>query len=62
VLFFGLGGRFVEVFKDYALSLPPLNATLARRMMEQTRVFEVLKGVRGRKPVSLELLEKILVL
>ncbi|HMO26843.1 MAG TPA: acetate--CoA ligase family protein, partial [Tepidisphaeraceae bacterium] len=39
VLLFGTGGQLVEVYKDRALALPPLNATLARRMMEQTRVY-----------------------
>ncbi len=48
------GGRLVEVYEDRALGLPPLNTTLARRMMEQTRVFAVLQGVRGRRPVDIE--------
>ena len=48
VLLFGSGGQLVEVFKDRALALPPLNTTLARRMMEQTRIYAALKGVRGR--------------
>jgi acetyltransferase len=61
VLLFGLGGQLVEVFKDRALGLPPLTTTLARRMMEQTRVFTALKGVRGREPVDLVALERILV-
>ncbi len=47
VLLFGLGGQLVEVLKDRALGLPPLNATLARRMMEQTKIFKALQGVRG---------------
>src|SRR5260221_3131850 len=42
VLLFGAGGRLVEVLKDRALGLPPLNTTLARRMMEQTRIFSAL--------------------
>ena len=46
VLLFGSGGRLVEVYRDRALALPPLNTTLARRMMEQTRVFQALKGPR----------------
>lgn len=61
VLLFGTGGQLVEVFKDRALGLPPLNATLARRMMEQTKIFEALKGVRGRKPVNLDALAELLV-
>ena len=61
VLLFGLGGQLVEVFKDRALALPPLNTTLARRFMEQTQIFKALQGVRGRKPVDLSRLERLLV-
>jgi acetyltransferase len=43
------------------LGLPPLNATLARRLMEQTRIFTALQGVRGRKPVNLDALADLLV-
>jgi acetyltransferase len=61
VLLFGTGGQLVEVFKDRALALPPLNTTLARRMMEQTKIYKALKGVRGRKPVDMAALEGLLV-
>jgi acetyltransferase len=61
VLLFGLGGQLVEVFKDHALGIPPLTTTLARRMMEQTHIYTALKGVRGRKPVDLTALERLLV-
>jgi acetyltransferase len=61
VLLFGTGGQLVEVFKDRALALPPLNATLARRMMERTRIFTALKGVRGRKATDIAALEQLLV-
>jgi acetyltransferase len=61
VLLFGTGGRLAEVFQDRALALPPLTTTLARRMMEQTRIFTALKGARGRKPVDLAALEQLLV-
>lgn len=61
VILFGSGGQLVEVYRDRALGLPPLNTTLAHRMMEQTRIFTALKGVRGRKPVDLPELEKLLV-
>jgi acetyltransferase len=61
VLLFGSGGQWVEVFKDHALGLPPLNTTLARRMMEQTRIFTALKGARARKPVDLGALEELMV-
>ncbi|MEO1396145.1 MAG: bifunctional acetate--CoA ligase family protein/GNAT family N-acetyltransferase [Cyanobacteria bacterium J06634_5] len=61
VLLFGLGGELVEVFQDRALGLPPLNTTLARRMMERTQIYQALKGVRGRESVNLAELEKLLV-
>jgi len=61
VLLFGLGGQLVEVFKDKALGLPPLNTTLARRMMEQTRIYKALQGVRGRKSVDMNALEQLMV-
>jgi acetyltransferase len=61
VLLFGTGGQLVEIYKDRSLALPPLNATLARRMMEQTKIYSALKGVRGRKPVDLNRLEQLLV-
>jgi acetyltransferase len=60
VLVFGLGGQLVEVLRDNAHALPPLTTTLARRMMENTRILQALKGIRGRKPVDLEKLEELL--
>ena len=61
VLLFGTGGQLVEVFEDRSLALPPLNSTLARRMMEQTRIYKALKGVRGRKSVDMAELEELMV-
>ena len=61
VMLFGMGGQLVEVFKDRALALPPLNTTLARRMMEQTRIYQALQGVRGRQAIDMAKLEQLLV-
>jgi acetyltransferase len=61
VLLFGSGGKLVEVYRDRALGLPPLNTTLAQRLMESTKVYKALQGVRGKKPVNLEALERVLV-
>lgn len=61
VLLFGTGGELVEVYKDRALGLPPLNATLAKRLMSGTKIYEALKGVRGRKPVDMGALEEVLI-
>ncbi len=62
VLLFGAGGRLVETLGDKALGLPPLNSTLARRMMERTRIYSALvKGFRGQPPADLERLEQLVV-
>jgi len=51
----------VEVIKDRALALPPLSTTLARRMMEQTKIYEALQGIRGRGSVDLVGLQNMMV-
>jgi hypothetical protein len=61
VLLFGLGGQLVEIFRDRTLALPPLTSTLARRMMERTKIYKALAGVRGRAPVDRSALEQILI-
>ncbi len=62
VIMFGSGGIGVEVFADRAVALPPLNQVLARRLMERTRVYKVLKhGLRNLKPANLAQLEETLV-
>ena len=61
VVAFGSGGELVEVYRDRALALPPLNTTLANRLLEQTRIFKALTGMRGRKPVDIAALEALLV-
>ncbi len=60
VVLFGLGGIFAEILEDRSLGLPPLNQTLARRLMEDTRVFRILKGYRNRPAADLELLEQMI--
>lgn len=61
VMLFGCGGQLVEVFKDHSLAIPPLTSTLARRMMERTKIYHALLGVRGRKSVDLKRIEQLLV-
>ncbi|MEB3263066.1 MAG: acetate--CoA ligase family protein, partial [Synechococcus sp.] len=61
VILFGSGGTLVEVQRDSATALPPLNTILARRLMEQTRVYRALQGVRGGPPADLAALEQLLV-
>lgn len=61
VLLFGGGGVLVEVYKDRVIGLPPLTEALARRMLEQTKIFTALRGIRGRAPVDLTALGHLLV-
>ena len=61
VILFGMGGVGVELFKDVAIGLPPLNQTLARRIMEETKVYQLLKGYRNVPPANLKLLEETMV-
>jgi acetyltransferase len=61
VILFGMGGIGVELFKDFAIGIPPLNQTLVRRMMEETKVHQLLKGYRNVPPANIRLLEGIVV-
>eukprot|EP00276_Gloeochaete_wittrockiana_P020827 CAMPEP_0184345668 /NCGR_PEP_ID=MMETSP1089-20130417/14043_1 /TAXON_ID=38269 ORGANISM="Gloeochaete wittrockiana, Strain SAG46.84" /NCGR_SAMPLE_ID=MMETSP1089 /ASSEMBLY_ACC=CAM_ASM_000445 /LENGTH=970 /DNA_ID=CAMNT_0026676061 /DNA_START=199 /DNA_END=3111 /DNA_ORIENTATION=- len=61
VLLFGTGGSLVEVYKDSALGLPPLNSVLASQMIHSTKIAEVFKGVRGRQPIDIHEVERIMV-
>jgi acetyltransferase len=62
VILFGMGGVGVELFKDYSIGLPPLNSTLARRMMEETKVYQLLKGYRNVPPANLKLLDETMLM
>jgi len=44
---FGMGGVAVEIFKDTTVGLPPLNMALAMRIIEDTKIYELIKGYRG---------------
>ncbi len=61
IILFGAGGQLVEVWSDRAIGLPPLNATLAKRLMERTRIYAALNGDIGRPQADLRALEKLLI-
>jgi len=61
VILFGMGGIGVEAFKDVSVGLPPLNRTLARRVIEETKVYQLLKGYRNMPPANVKVLEEIMV-
>jgi acetyltransferase len=54
VLLFGQGGTAVEVMADRAVALPPLNAALARALIERTRVARLLHGWRDVPPADID--------
>ena len=58
VILFGMGGVGVELFKDYSIGLPPLNTTLIHRMMEETKIYRLLKGWRNAPAVDLKKLDE----
>jgi acetyltransferase len=62
IIVFGMGGTLVEVFKDRALGIPPLNSVLARKQMAQTKIYKALEGVRGGKAINFDELERIMIL
>ena len=61
VIRFGLGGMARDIFKDCAIGLPPLNQTLARRLIEESKARTVLSGYGGLKPLDISKLELMLV-
>jgi acetyltransferase len=60
VVSFGLGGTLVEVIRDRAVSLPPLNHFLAADLIDRTKAAKMLKSMRGSPEVDREALESLL--
>jgi len=61
VVMFGVGGIFTEALKDVSFRVAPITDKDAREMISETKGYEVLKGVRGQKPVNFKLLRKVLI-
>ena len=61
VVMFGLGGIFVEVFRDVSFRVAPLSKKEAQKMIEEIKGYQILKGYRWQKPVNVEQLAEILV-
>jgi acetyltransferase len=60
VISFGMGGVAVEIFRDSAVSLPPLNAFLARDLISRTRVARMLEPFRGAPAIDQDKLIEVL--
>ena len=62
VIMFGAGGTSAEFYKDVAVGLPPLNQTLARRLIEKTKIYKMLsEGFRNNPAVNLLIMDEVLV-
>jgi acetyltransferase len=60
VINFGMGGIAVEVFRDSAVAVPPLNGFLARDLISRTRVARMLDAFRGAPAVDLDKVIEVL--
>lgn len=60
-IYFGFGGRMSNVVKERAVGLPPLNTTLAKRMIETTQIYKAIKEGKVCQGFNLEELEHLMV-
>jgi acyl-CoA synthetase (NDP forming) len=56
VVLFGLGGIYVEVFKESSLRVAPINRAEAEEMISELKTASILKGIRGERPLDIEAL------
>ena len=61
VMLVGMGGTKAELFQDKRLEFPPLNEQLARQMLESLRIYPLLQGYRGSKPLNIDKLIEVLI-
>jgi acetyl-CoA synthetase (ADP-forming) len=60
-LMFGLGGIFVEILRDVAFRIAPIDEDEAREMISEVKAYPLLKGYRNLPPADIEAIVKILV-
>jgi acetyltransferase len=57
---FGMGGVAVEIFKDTKVALPPLNMALSLHLIEETKIYKLLKGYRNMPGVDIQAIQFLL--
>lgn len=60
VVMFGLGGVFIELFKDVVFKVCPINKDEAKKMIKELKAIDLLKGYRGGEVVNLDLLASVI--
>jgi acetyltransferase len=60
LIMFGLGGIYVNFLKDVSFRLAPLSEQEAGEMMEETKAYTLLKGIRGEEASDIEALKEML--
>jgi len=58
LIVFGLGGIFVEIFRDVSFRLAPISIEEAEEMISEIKFYPLLKGVRGEKPSDIPVLKE----
>jgi len=53
----GLGGIYVEIFKDFSIGICPLSKRNAKEMIKELKAYPLLKGIRGKKGINISALE-----
>lgn len=57
----GLGGIYTEIFKDIAFRIAPFDLKEANKMIEELKIYPMIKGARGQKPLDQKALADLLV-
>ncbi|MCX9015209.1 MAG: acetate--CoA ligase family protein [Candidatus Methanoperedens sp.] len=60
-LMFGLGGIFVEVYKDVSFRIAPIDRNEAVGMISEIKGYPILKGIRGKKAADINAIADVLV-
>jgi acyl-CoA synthetase (NDP forming) len=60
VILFGLGGIFVEAFRDFSLRVCPIDKNDALEMIREMKAYPLLTGARGTEPVDIEAIAALL--
>ena len=61
VLLLGMGGTAVEIYRDITLKMAPLNPSNVESMLKNLKAYKLLTGYRGKAPVNLDELRRLLI-